>query len=170
LLVACALCAWCAIARAEEPRISWLTPPDEVVDRDAGEGASQLPPLLPPEPQSQPSLAEPAVAPGPEEIPAPTAAAREAEIDAILRRLEALEKSAGQSEDAAQEKAAEQAAAKEPAEEWIDLSAEKWNVKLGGHVQMDQIVWPDHSPQIPAFNYFEFRRLRLLADGVGYGV
>ena len=27
-----------------------------------------------------------------------------------------------------------------------------------------------HDPQVPAFNYFEFRRLRLMADGVGYGV
>jgi phosphate-selective porin OprO/OprP len=55
-------------------------------------------------------------------------------------------------------------------EGWIDLSGEKWNVKLGGHVQMDYVLWPYHAPPIPAQNYFEFRRLRLLADGVGYGV
>ena len=29
---------------------------------------------------------------------------------------------------------------------------------------------PTHDPQVPAFNYVEFRRLRLMADGVGYGV
>lgn len=56
--------------------------------------------------------------------------------------------------------------------EWIDVSTEKWTVKLGGHVQMEYIVWPDIDPAIDdpeAGNYFSFRRLRLLADGTGYG-
>jgi phosphate-selective porin OprO/OprP len=53
---------------------------------------------------------------------------------------------------------------------WIDLSTEKWTVKLGGHVQTDYITWADHTATIPAQNYFEFRRLRLVADGTGYGV
>ncbi len=53
---------------------------------------------------------------------------------------------------------------------WIDLSTEKWTVKLGGHVQTDYVMWADHTPTIPAQNYFEFRRLRLVADGTGYGV
>jgi phosphate-selective porin OprO/OprP len=53
---------------------------------------------------------------------------------------------------------------------WIDLSTEKWTVKLGGHVQMDYVLWPNHTETIPAQNYFEFRRLRLVADGTGYGV
>jgi phosphate-selective porin OprO and OprP len=53
---------------------------------------------------------------------------------------------------------------------WLDLSGEKWTVKLGGHVQMDWIHWAQAEPQIPAQDYFEFRRLRLLADGTGYGV
>jgi phosphate-selective porin OprO/OprP len=38
---------------------------------------------------------------------------------------------------------------------------------------MDQILWANTDPAITdpaARNYFEFRRLRLLADGVGYGV
>jgi phosphate-selective porin OprO/OprP len=53
---------------------------------------------------------------------------------------------------------------------WLDVSGDKWSVKLGGHIQMDWIHWPEHAPQIPAQDYFEFRRLRLLADGTGYGV
>ena len=57
-----------------------------------------------------------------------------------------------------------------PADGWVDVSAEKWNVKLGGHVQMDYPLWAQHSEDIPAENYFEFRRLRLIADGTGYGV
>jgi len=102
----------------------------------------------------------------------------------ILARLEALEQ---------KEKAAEKAPAKsadkgaEKKEVWTDVSTEKWTVRLGGHVQLDYVLWADHSPnivEIPpstnpaapnagspgAQNYFEFRRLRLVADGTGYGV
>ena len=53
---------------------------------------------------------------------------------------------------------------------WTDVSNEKWTVKLGGHVQMDYPLWMEHSSAIPAENYFEFRRLRLMVDGTGYGV
>ena len=61
------------------------------------------------------------------------------------------------------------AKASEP--EWVDLSTEKWTVKLGGHIQMDYVTWADAAPAIPdTQNYFEFRRLRLVADGTGYGV
>ncbi len=56
-------------------------------------------------------------------------------------------------------------------DEWVDLSKEKWTVKLGGHVQMDYINWANADPTIVnAQDYFEFRRLRLVADGTGYGV
>ncbi len=57
--------------------------------------------------------------------------------------------------------------------DWTDLSNEKWTVKLGGHVQMDYVMWPQTDPNIvdPAEgNYFNYRRLRLVADGTGYGV
>jgi len=48
---------------------------------------------------------------------------------------------------------------------------EKWNVKLGGHVQMDYVLWANAPESIPnANNYFNFRRLRLVADGTGYDV
>jgi phosphate-selective porin OprO and OprP len=46
-----------------------------------------------------------------------------------------------------------------------------WDVKLGGHIQMDYITWADRSPSIvdpTANNYFSYRRLRLVADGKGY--
>jgi phosphate-selective porin OprO/OprP len=55
--------------------------------------------------------------------------------------------------------------------DWIDVSDEKWNVRLGGHIQMDYITWANSDPAIVgAQNYFNFRRLRLVADGTGYGV
>jgi phosphate-selective porin OprO and OprP len=55
--------------------------------------------------------------------------------------------------------------------EWQDISDEKWNVKLGGHIQMDYVLWPNADPAIAnARNYFNYRRLRLVADGTGYGV
>jgi phosphate-selective porin OprO/OprP len=62
------------------------------------------------------------------------------------------------------------AADKKAEEGWVDLSNEKWNVKMGGNVQMDYINWAKNPPQIPGQNYYEFRRLRLTADGTGYGV
>lgn len=46
-----------------------------------------------------------------------------------------------------------------------------WDVKLGGHIQMDYINWADTAPSIvdpAANNYFSYRRLRLVADGKGY--
>lgn len=88
----------------------------------------------------------------------------EDELADVLERIETLEAASKEPEEPKE-------ASKEP--EWVDLSAEKWTVKLGGHVQGDQILWPNKDPAITsplARNYFEFRRLRLMADGVGYGV
>lgn len=60
---------------------------------------------------------------------------------------------------------------------WLDMSTDKWNIKMGGHVQADYIVWPhadesivENAPAPGPQNFFEFRRLRLTADGTGYGV
>jgi len=89
---------------------------------------------------------------------------------AANERLSALEKKI---DDMAKKAAAAKPAAgdKKPDGTWEDLSAEKWTVKLGGHVQLDYITWAQaDEPPIPAQNYFEFRRLRLNADGTGYGV
>lgn len=54
---------------------------------------------------------------------------------------------------------------------WQDVSQEKWTVKLGGHVQLDYVNWAKAAPAIPnTQDYVEFRRLRLVADGTGYGL
>lgn len=88
-------------------------------------------------------------------ISAPTS-----EYSDLKSRLEALEK--------AQAKAKSE---KPAGDGWVDVSNEKWTVKLGGHVQLDNVLWPQASPQIVGDqNYFAFRRLRLVADGTGYGV
>ncbi|MEX2026961.1 MAG: porin, partial [Pirellulaceae bacterium] len=95
-------------------------------------------------------------------IPAATADANAAASDFadVVRRLEELEK-----------QAAAAAVEKKPDDDWIDVSSEKWTVKLGGHVQTDYITWARADPTISGDqNYFEFRRLRLVADGTGYGV
>ncbi len=76
------------------------------------------------------------------------------DVDAILGRLDKLETKAAVSPD----------------------DPDKWTIKLGGHVQLDYINWANADPAItgPAAapgtkDYFEFRRLRLVADGTGYG-
>ena len=95
------------------------------------------------------------------------------DIEAILKRLEKLEK-----EDAKRKAAdAKAAAAKKIDDVWTDVSNEKWTVKLGGHVQLDWINWAHADPAIHgpaaapgAKDYFEYRRVRLLAEGTGYGM
>jgi phosphate-selective porin OprO/OprP len=162
-----------ACARAESPDdSSWLRPylvqsavpqpplPPLAPQNPTPDGSSDV--LELPAPQN-PANAEVAPIAPDAELPSPTD-----ELDAIMKRLDALEKSLAK--PAEEKKHAEKPAEKPPSDDWIDLSTEKWTVKLGGHIQMDQIVWADHDPQVPAENYFEFRRLRLLADGVGYGV
>ncbi len=70
-------------------------------------------------------------------------------FDAVLQRLDKLEKAAAQPKE----------------------DPNRWTVKLGGHVQLDYINWANADAAIPdAQDYFEFRRLRLVADGTGYGV
>ncbi len=45
----------------------------------------------------------------------------------------------------------------------------KWTTKLGGHAQLDYVLWPSADPAIAgADNYVSYRRLRLVADGTGY--
>lgn len=105
-----------------------------------------------------------------------------AEFDRMKRRLDQLEQADRKRTEADQKKKADEAKKKDEekqkkeaetrkAEDWQDLSNDKWNVKLGGHVQLEEILWPSASDSIQgAQNYFEFRRLRLVADGQGYGV
>jgi phosphate-selective porin OprO/OprP len=52
-----------------------------------------------------------------------------------------------------------------------EVPTDKWSIKMGGHIQMDYINWAQADPAIPnTQDYFEFRRLRLTADGAGYDV
>jgi len=52
------------------------------------------------------------------------------------------------------------------------IPKDKWDVRLGGHVQLDYVNWLRSDPQITGSpgpqDFFEFRRLRLVADGTGY--
>lgn len=87
-------------------------------------------------------------------------------IEALSKRVAELEAQAKKHDEAEKKRAEKekQAAANEP-------PLDKWNVKMGGHVQLDLINWANAAPSIPdAKDYFEFRRLRLVADGAGYGM
>jgi phosphate-selective porin OprO/OprP len=99
------------------------------------------------------------------------------EVQALLERIQALEQAEQKRAEADKAKReAEEAKKKADAEKkldtgWVDVSDDKWNVKLGGHIQMDYINWAQADPAIPnTFDYFEFRRLRIVADGTGYGL
>jgi phosphate-selective porin OprO and OprP len=87
------------------------------------------------------------------------------ELEQLKKRIDELEstiKSDKKSEAKSSSKSKDGPAAIPP---------DKWTVKLGGHVQMDYVNWAQAAPAIPnTEDYFEFRRLRLVADGVGYGV
>jgi phosphate-selective porin OprO/OprP len=114
----------------------------------------------------------------PDAPPAEEEAAAEpvlSDYDALLKRIEELEAAETKRSDGEKKKAADEKKKKDDeaakALDWTDMSTDKWTVKLGGHVQLDYINWADSSPSIPnTFDYFEFRRLRLVADGTGYGV
>ena len=87
-----------------------------------------------------------------------------AQLDAIMQRLEALE---------AQKVSGKQKSSE--TDEWQDVSAEKWTIKLGGRALADYVMFADQDAGNQARfgdvdNYFEWRRLRLKADGEGYGV
>jgi len=59
--------------------------------------------------------------------------------------------------------------AKVQGEQKSKADTEKWTVKLGGHVQMDYVLWANAPDSIPnTNNYVNFRRLRVVADGTGY--
>ncbi len=111
----------------------------------------------------------------PEQVPAPMPEGElpplggpTAEIEALRQRLDALEKEVA----AAKKKDGDKKSDKEKSDDcWVDISKEKWTTKLAGHVQLEYINWAHAAPSIPgAQNYFEFRRLRMVADGTGYGV
>ena len=89
-------------------------------------------------------------------------------VDSLSERIDGIE--AQLKKNVAAEKKLAEKDKKEPINP-LDKFKEKWNVKLGGHVQMDYVNWANASPTIVgAQDYFEFRRLRLVAEGTGYGV
>ena len=102
------------------------------------------------------------------------------ELEALRRRLGELERAEQKRTTNEAKRSADERAKKEEEArkigDWLDVSTDKWTVKLGGHVQMDYVNWinPDHAITPAAGpgtqDYFEFRRLRLTADGTGYGV
>ncbi|MBX3439871.1 MAG: hypothetical protein KF861_20445 [Planctomycetaceae bacterium] len=95
------------------------------------------------------------------EVPAPAGFVSEEAFEDVLQRLEALEK---------KQKEEKKDPPKDPPLSYFEQAKEKWTVKLGGHVQLDYITWPHADPAIVgADNYFNYRRLRLVADGTGYG-
>ncbi len=120
----------------------------------------------------------------PREVASPSAEVTTSpELAAILKRLDELEQAEAArvkatDEESAQKKQKAEAEKEKAAdakivtfEPWTDMSQDKWTVKLGGHVQLDYINWASASPAIVGDqDYFEFRRLRLNADGTGYGV
>lgn len=142
---------------------SWLTTAYTVGD-EAEQDDVQLTTVVSPA-EAHNSVAAAGELPPPQNANAPAAD----QLEDVLRRLDLLEKSA---KPAAEKKkdAGGKGAEKSADGEWVDMSSEKWNVKLGGHMQLDSINWADTDPQVPEFNYIEFRRLRLMAEGVGYGV
>ncbi len=91
----------------------------------------------------------------------------EADLSRLQQRIDQLETSEKKRTESDKKKKDEEA---KKADGWQDMSTDKWTVKLGGHVQLDYINWANAAPSIPGTqDYFEFRRLRLAADGTGYG-
>ena len=91
----------------------------------------------------------------------------EADLNQLQKRIDQLEASEKKRADSDKKKKEDET---KKAEGWQDMSTDKWTVKLAGHVQLDYINWANADPAIKAAqDYFEFRRLRLVADGTGYG-
>jgi len=98
-----------------------------------------------------------------------SAAAVTDELGALQRRLELLEAA---EKDRTKRDSARSAEEKKKAADLKAIPVDKWNVKLGGHVQLDYVNWARADESIAGdpgtSDYFEFRRLRLIADGTGY--
>lgn len=94
----------------------------------------------------------------------------------LARRLADVEKDLKKRNEA-DSKSAKAGGEKKTDDGWVDMSTDKWTIKMGGHVQLDYINWANADADIKGSkadpgtkDYFEFRRLRLTADGTGYGV
>lgn len=140
--------------------------------------------LQPPQP---PTLQQAQATAGPKLSPSGTAEERLAALESayqdMAKRLDAAAKPEQKNEkpkgDKAKEKGKDEKAKegekksddKKATDGWMDMSSDKWTVKLGGHVQLDYVNWANADPAIAGTqDFFEFRRLRLVADGTGYGI
>lgn len=157
-------CAAVVVSNADEPLFpsnagsDWL-----IVAHDAGRNAGSASLQTPDE--------RPSVEAG---ASSDIASSLEAELEALRERLEQLETRDAARSAADTKKKADDAlkkAADDKAK--LDDKNNKWTVKLAGHVQLEYINWANADPAIVASpgtqDYFEFRRLRLVADGTGYG-
>lgn len=120
--------------------------------------AQQYPPGYAPLAQTAPESLAPAVSPArggaPYSPSSQMVTVSAATLDGIIRRLETLE---------AQQKKAD-------APEWLDMSGQKFSVKMGGRIMGDYIMFPSRNSPLGFENYVELRRLRLFMQGDGYGV
>ncbi len=88
------------------------------------------------------------------------------DVDALEQRIDEIEKqlkksSADKKKSDAEKKSEKGDKGDKGDANPLDKFKEKWNVKLGGHVQMDYVNWANASPTIVGQqDYFEFRRLR----------
>ncbi len=95
--------------------------------------------------------------------PVVPASASYSELEARVRALEASMAARQQSQESHEE------------EDWEDVSAEKFSVRLGGRIYGDCVMFPTQDAASEAAygdldNYFEFRQIRLFAAGHGFGV
>ena len=110
-------------------------------------------------------------------VPAVLDVSGQSSVVDLTNRVAELEKALQSRRDLGTKTPVASAGEKLPATNAIDVNDKKWTVKFGGHVQLDYINWANADPAITGPNaspgtkdYFEFRRLRLTADGKGYGV
>lgn len=91
----------------------------------------------------------------------------EADLNRLQERVDQLEALENKRSESDRKKKDDEA---KKAQGGQGVSTDKWTVKLAGHISMDYINWANADPSITgAQDYFEFRRLRLMADGTGYG-
>ncbi len=101
----------------------------------------------------------------------------DSELSRLQKRIDQLEAAEKNRTESDKKKKEDEAKKKDDeakkSEGWQDMSTDKWTVKLGGHIQLDYNNWANGDPAITGTpgtqDYFEFRRLRLTADGTGYG-
>ena len=95
-------------------------------------------------------------------------------MEDVLRRLDALEKSAKpaaeKKKDGGDKGAATKRLKRARSASGSICRARSGTSSSAATCSSTTSTGPITDPQVPAFNYFEFRRLRLMADGVGYGV